>query len=76
MIGIEDLVSTIGVINYAHQHAVKVLLCIGGATADADIIVDPYVRSIIIDSLVSMVLRYGYDGVDVDWEGFSGEDMK
>ncbi len=74
--GVDDLFSTIQVINYAHNRGVKVLLGFGGATGNSTCILDPNIRERIIKNLISLVVQYGYDGVDVDLESFSGEDMK
>jgi len=60
----------------AHASGVKVLLCIGGArtsegfkgaTSSAQL-------TTFVNNIVSTVTRYGYDGVDLDWEPLTSVD--
>jgi chitinase len=55
----------------AHNAGVKVLLSVGGADSGAymgDICLDDARRANFIGQLLTMVERYGYDGIDLDWE--------
>lgn len=56
-------------VNTAHAHDVKALLCVGntsgarwtGATSPGNVIR-------FVNNILQIVYRYGYDGVDLDWE--------
>src|SRR5215471_4299075 len=62
-----DLVSRV------HAAGKKVLICIGGAESQAafEAATTRANRSVFITNLVNFMARYGYDGVDVDWEPLS-----
>lgn len=55
----------------AHRHGVKVLMSIGGwenCEGFPGMASTPETRSRFIGQVVDFVTRYGYDGVDIDWE--------
>ena len=55
----------------AHRHGVKALLAIGGTDSGDqlfDIAKAPVKRKTFVNSVVSTVKAFGYDGVDLDWE--------
>jgi GH18 family chitinase len=58
-------------ITNAHEHSVKVLLCIGGIGSNADTM-NAVASENLCQSYVDSVLAYanskGYDGIDIDWE--------
>ncbi len=58
-------------ITKAHQHRVKVLFSIGGGSKQPQYhyLLKDDRRAMLIDKLVSEVLKYNLDGVDVDLEG-------
>jgi chitinase len=57
-------------VHAAHAADRKIILCIGGSNSDAGFAgsVLPAVRPNFISALVGFMTRYGYDGIDVDWE--------
>lgn len=55
-------------VNEAHAHGVKVIVSVGGASANFDGNTDPAARAKTVSELATLVSTYGYDGVDVDWE--------
>lgn len=60
----------------AHAGGAKVLLCIGGAQTAAGFqgATSAARLSAFVDRIVGTVTRYGYDGVDVDWEPLTATD--
>ncbi len=63
----------------AHKAKVKAIISVGGAgtgvqfqsaTANATI------RAKFIDGLLSFMKKYGYDGIDMDWEELGGKDSQ
>lgn len=54
----------------AHQHKVKVLISLGGGRNNYfdRITVSQWARKRFISSAVTVVEKYGYDGIDLDWE--------
>ncbi|HZI53083.1 MAG TPA: glycosyl hydrolase family 18 protein [Chitinophagaceae bacterium] len=66
-----DLSALIPFVNSAHRKNVKVLFSIGGGSKQNQYhhLLKDDKRPALIDSLVSEVLSYGLDGVDVDLEG-------
>ena len=57
--------------NIAHHHNVKVLLAVGGAGSGAQlfrIAKSPIKRRTFIASAAKTIQRFGYDGIDLDWE--------
>jgi chitinase len=65
------------VVSTAHSANKKALLVIGGEGAEAGLrrAADPARLESTIASIVSLVERYGYDGVDVDWEPLPPADI-
>ncbi|MDI3474302.1 MAG: chitinase [Thermococcaceae archaeon] len=62
-----------------HYPAVKVLVSVGGWTLSkyfSDIAADPAKREEFANSVLRIIRRYGFDGVDVDWEYPGGGGMK
>lgn len=60
----------------AHQHNVKVLLAIGGAGSGDrlfQIAKSPKKRRTFLASAAKTIKRFGYDGIDLDWEFPSNE---
>ncbi len=64
------------ILTNAHAAGVKVLICVGGAGAQAgfQIAATPAHRATLISNLVSFVRTRGYDGIDVDWEPLTPSD--
>lgn len=60
----------------ARAGGVKVLVCIGGAQTAAGFqgATSSARLTAFVDNIVSTVTRYGYDGVDVDWEPLTSAD--
>jgi chitinase len=62
-------------IDATHRANKRILLSTGGggdpamATRLADIVGNPAVRQAFVSNLVTQLLTYHYDGVDLDWEG-------
>ncbi len=63
----------------AHKNKVKAILCVGGAgtggafqasTADAG------VRANLINNMIALMQKYGYDGLDLDWEEIGGKNAE
>lgn len=67
----QDLSALEPFINAAHSNHVKVLASIGGGSSHPyyHALLQQDKRPIFIDSLVSLVLSYNLDGIDVDLEG-------
>lgn len=65
-----DIQSTIADITRAHSYGVRVCLSIGGWGADgfSQSCASEENRAIFIASIIEAVQKYGYDGVDLDWE--------
>jgi chitinase len=64
-------------INTTHRAGRKILLSFGGvgATPTANfstVLSDPNVRQTFINNIITRLLTYQYDGVDLDWEGPAG----
>ena len=66
-----DLSGLVPFVKAAHRENVKVLFSIGGGSKQDQYhhLLQDDKRQTLIDSLVSVVIRYGLDGVDVDLEG-------
>jgi chitinase len=63
-------------ITTAHRHGVSVLLALGGWENSDNfpaVAADPKLRSAFASSCVEVVRRFGFDGIDVDWE-FPGDE--
>lgn len=60
----------------AHAAGVKVLVCVGGANTVAGFqsATSPARLTAFVDNLMSVVTRYGYDGIDIDWEPLTTAD--
>jgi len=59
-----------------HAHGVKVLASVGGAGMHDAFVgaADDGTRAHFVANIVSLVTRYGYDGVDLDWEPVEAAD--
>lgn len=63
----------------AHEADVEVIVALGGAGQTAGFgpaASDPDTRALLVDNIVAFVQDNGYDGVDLDWEGFSDATYK
>ena len=61
-------------INTTHRAGRKILLSFGGVGATpttnfATVLSDPNIRQTFINNIITRLLTYHYDGVDLDWEG-------
>jgi chitinase len=70
----DDPTPDTAIINSAHRAGRKILLAFGGSgttqTANfARVAADTTLRKRFIGNVLGRVLAYGYDGVDLDWEG-------
>lgn len=55
----------------AHRHGVRVLLSLGGWGYDAQfaaLVLNPAAETRFVDSVLRLIERGGYDGIDLDWE--------
>jgi chitinase len=58
----------------AHAARVRVLVCVQGpAIAFSKVAADPEARTRFAQNLKAFVLKYSYDGVDIDWEVPQGQ---
>lgn len=60
-----------GLIDLAHQNNVKVFVSIGGWTLSENfpaIAADPAKRQYFASECARVILSYGFDGIDIDWE--------
>lgn len=60
-----------GLIDLAHQNNVKVFVSIGGWTLSGNfpaIAADPAKRQYFASECARVILTYGFDGIDIDWE--------
>ena len=58
----------------AHDENVEVIVALGGAghtSGFGPAASDPGTRGLLVENIVDFVQDNGYDGVDLDWEGFS-----
>ena len=61
-------------IHAAHAEDVRVIVVLGGAGNSSGFgpaASDPDTRGQLVENIVSFVQDHGYDGVDLDWEGFT-----
>ncbi len=69
------LPQSVAFVSAAHAAGVKALLGIGGdASADASLgfqqaMQSPSTLTSLVNNIVTTMARYGYDGVDINWEG-------
>ncbi len=66
-------------IEAAHNAGVKVVIALGGAGNNdgfGPAASDPETRAVLVENIVDFVVDNGYDGVDLDWEGFSNSTYK
>ena len=63
----------LNLINYAHSKGVKVVVALnpgwGSSTIDT-ILASPSLQSTVVNNLLTEVQQNGFDGVDIDFEGF------
>jgi chitinase len=62
-----------------HRHNVKMLLCVGGGGEGRGFVAstkDAAVRSTFIKNIISLMRKYGFDGVDMDWEELNGKNAE
>lgn len=63
-------------IEKAHENGVKVLLAVGGWEYEGVVLEETFMqaaateekRSHLAEEILSMCLKYGFDGIDIDWE--------
>jgi len=60
-------------IRKAHNYGVRVVVAVGGGTSDAtktyqDMAKSKETRKVFIDSIISALRTYNFDGIDYDWE--------
>jgi chitinase len=66
-------------ITEAHSNHVKVLLCVGGAGTGRNFVsstTNAAVRATFITNIVSLMQKYAFDGVDMDWEELQGKNAE
>jgi chitinase len=66
-------------ITEAHNNNVKVLLCVGGAGTGRNFVsstAEAAVRATLITNIISLMRKYGFDGVDMDWEELQGKNAE
>lgn len=58
------------IISMAHEKGTRVVLAIGGWGVDgfSDAVLSQATRKIFIDSIIDIVKKFKYDGIDLDWE--------
>ncbi len=55
----------------AHQHNVKILICVGGSGVDTGAFRGACSAANVkkfVSNLIQFMVKYGYDGIDTDWE--------
>ncbi|MBP5550526.1 MAG: Ig-like domain-containing protein [Bacilli bacterium] len=69
-VDLTDIERTASDITRAHSYGVRVCMSIGGWGADgfSQSCASEETRAIFIASIIEAVQKYGYDGVDLDWE--------
>ena len=63
----------------AHRNNVKVLLCVGGAGTGRGFVSsteDATIRATFIKNIISLMQKYEFDGVDMDWEELQGKNAE
>ncbi len=59
-----------------HANHVKMLLCVGGAGTGKNFVAstaDATIRATLIKNIIALMQKYGFDGVDMDWEELGGK---
>jgi hypothetical protein len=58
------------VVAEAHNHGVKCLICLGGANVGSRFATAAAngTRGKLISNMIAFMKKYGYDGIDIDWE--------
>ena len=60
----------------AHKNKVKAILCIGGAGTGTNFqasTANATVRATLVANILALMSKYGYDGIDMDWEEIGGK---
>jgi chitinase len=61
----------------AHKNKVKAILCVGGAGTGSQFQAasgDANTRATLVKNIIALMQKYGYDGVDMDWEEIGGKE--
>ena len=71
--GLTDAACT-ALVTEAHKNGVKALICVGGGGTGAAFVSASSAanRTTFIANVVNFMKKYGYDGVDLDWEEVNG----
>jgi chitinase len=62
----------------AKKNNVKAIICVGGAGTGGNFqsaSANAGTRAIFIKNIIDFMLKYGYDGVDMDWEEIGGKEL-
>jgi chitinase len=62
-----------------HKNNVKVLLCVGGAGTGGGFVTstaNATVRATFITNMINLMKKYGFDGLDMDWEELNGKNAE
>jgi GH18 family chitinase len=63
----------------AHKNNVKAIICVGGAGTGGNFqaaSANATVRATFIKNIIDFMQKYGYDGVDMDWEEIGGKESQ
>lgn len=63
----------------AKKHNVKSILCVGGAGTGGNFqasSANATIRATFIKNIIALMQKYGYDGVDMDWEEIGGKNAE
>jgi hypothetical protein len=63
----------------AHKNNVKAIICVGGAGTGSRFIsssTNATIRATFIKSMIDFMQKYGYDGIDMDWEEINGKESQ
>ncbi|MDB5047622.1 MAG: chitinase [Fibrobacteres bacterium] len=66
-----------GFVAEAHKNNVKALICLGGAGTGGNFqaaSANATIRATFIKNIIDFMQKYGYDGVDMDWEEIGGKE--
>jgi hypothetical protein len=63
----------------AKKNKVKAIICVGGAGTGGNFqsaSANATVRATFIKNIIDFMVKYGYDGVDMDWEEIGGKELQ